>query len=145
VDFDQETKDFFRWKVEYSQEEIKRIINSNTGSDFGDILDLVPVERGNSARLVKMKIVGSKKTLTIGKELEVRKVLSDTHLYSSAFIVDKKGVKNNVPEKFIISGAGWGHGVGLCQIGAAVMAAQGYQFDEILLHYFKDAKLKKIY
>ena len=145
MDFDQETKDFFRWKVEYKQEEIKKIIHSKTGTDFGDIIDLVPVERGDSARLIKMKIIGSKKSLTIGKELEIRKVLSDSHLYSSAFVVDKEGSKNNAPEKFILSGAGWGHGVGLCQIGAAVMAAQGYQFDEILLHYFKDAKLKKIY
>ena len=86
-----------------------------------------------------------KKSLIIGKELEIRKVLSDSHLYSSAFVIDKKGIQNNVPGKFIISGAGWGHGVGLCQIGAAVMAAQGYQFDEILLHYFNNAKLKKIY
>ncbi|RPI74272.1 MAG: SpoIID/LytB domain-containing protein [Ignavibacteriales bacterium] len=145
VDFDQETKDFYRWEIKYSQEEIKKIINTKSGIDFGDILDLEPVERGESARLVKMKIVGSKKTLTIGKELEIRKVLSDTHLYSSAIIIDKENIINNVPGSFIISGAGWGHGVGLCQIGAAVMAAQGYQFDEILLHYFKYAKLKKIY
>ena len=145
VDFDQETKDFYRWEIEYTQEQIKKIIKDNTGKDFGNIIDLIPVERGDSARLIKLKIVGSKKTLTIGKELEIRKVLSESHLYSSAFIVDKQGDKNGVPEKFIIRGAGWGHGVGLCQIGAAVMAAQGYQFDEILLHYFKDAKLEKIY
>jgi len=145
VDFDQETKDFFRWKVEYTQEQVKKIIKSKSEIDFGDIIDLVPVERGDSGRLIKLKIIGSKKTITIGKELEIRKVLSETHLYSSAFVVDKEGEKNGVPEKFIIHGAGWGHGVGLCQIGAAVMAAQGYQFDEILLHYFKDAKLKKIY
>ena len=145
VDFDQETKDFFRWKVEYSQDQIKKIIKSKTGKDFGEIIDLVPVERGDSARLIKLKIVGSKKSITIGKELEIRKVLSETHLYSSAFVVDREGEQNGVPERFIIHGAGWGHGVGLCQIGAAVMAAQGYQFDEIILHYFKDAKLKKIY
>ncbi|OGU77120.1 MAG: amidase [Ignavibacteria bacterium RBG_16_34_14] len=145
IDYDQETSDFFRWEVEYSQDQIKRIIGSKTGIDFGEIIDLVPVERGDSARLVKLKIVGSKKTLIIGKELEIRKVLSETHLYSSAFIIDKGEEKNGVPEKFIIQGAGWGHGVGLCQIGAAVMAELGYQFDEIILHYFKDAKLKKIY
>jgi len=145
VDFDQETKDFFRWEVEYSQEQVKKIIKSKSEIDFGDIIDLVPVERGDSGRLIKLKIIGSKKTITIGKELEIRKVLSETHLYSSAFVVDKEGEKNGVPERFIIHGAGWGHGVGLCQIGAAVMASQGYQFDEILLHYFKDAKLKKIY
>lgn len=145
IDFDQETKDFYRWQIIYTQEEIKRIINSKSGIDFGDIIDLVPVERGDSGRLIKIKIIGSKKVLTIGKELEIRKVLSDTHLYSSAIIIDKKNIKNNIPGSYIISGAGWGHGVGLCQIGAAVMAAQGYQFDEILLHYFKYAKLKKIY
>jgi SpoIID/LytB domain protein len=145
VDFDQETKDFFRWKIIYTQDEIKRIINEKSGIDFGDIIDLQPVKRGDSARLIKLKIVGTKKSLTIGKELEIRKILSESHLYSSAFVIDKEGLKNNIPEKFILSGAGWGHGVGLCQIGAAVMAAQGYQFDEILLHYFKDANLKKIY
>jgi len=144
-DYDRETKDFYRWVVEYSQEQISEIIKSKTGIDFGDILDIAPVERGDSSRLIKIKIEGSKKTLTFGKELEIRKILSDTHLYSSAVIIEKKDEKNGVPQKFTIYGAGWGHGVGLCQIGAAVMAAQGYQFDEILLHYFKDAKLKKIY
>ncbi len=144
-DYDRETKDFFRWKVEYSQEHLSKIINSKTGIDFGDILDLVPVERGDSARLIKFKIVGSKKTLTIGKELEIRKVLSESHLYSSAIIIDKSEEINGVPQKFLIYGAGWGHGVGLCQIGAAVMSARGYQFDEILLHYFKDTRLKIIY
>ncbi|HSP89124.1 MAG TPA: SpoIID/LytB domain-containing protein [Ignavibacteriaceae bacterium] len=145
LDYDQETKDFFRWKVEYTQDQLKKIIESKTGMDFGEIIDLVPIERGESARLIKLKIIGSKKTMTIGKELEIRKVLSETHLYSSAIVIDKKGEKNKPPEKFIIQGAGWGHGVGLCQIGAAVMASQGYQFDEIILHYFKNAKLKKIY
>ena len=109
------------------------------------IKDLVPVERGFSSRLVKLKIVGTKKTLTIGKELEIRRTLSETHLYSSAFIVEKFGDVDGVPEKFLLRGAGWGHGAGLCQIGAAVMSEQGYQFDEIAIHYFKGAKLKKIY
>ena len=145
LDYDQETKDFYRWKVEYSQEELSEIIKSKSKIDFGKILDLVPVERGDSSRLVKLKITGSKKTFTIGKELEIRRILSPTHLYSSAIIIDKLNIQNNVPRKFVIYGAGWGHGVGLCQIGAAVMASVGYQFDEILLHYFKDAKLKKIY
>jgi len=144
-DYDRETKDFFRWKVEFSQEQLTKIINSKTGIDFGEILDLVPIERGDSARLIKLKIVGSKSSFTIGKELEIRKVLSETHLYSSAIIIDKKEEKNGVPQKFIIYGAGWGHGVGLCQIGAAVMSLSGYQFDEILLHYFKNTRLKKIY
>ena len=145
IDYDQETVDFFRWKVEYKQAELSSIIKEKSGIDFGDILDLIPVERGASARLIRLKIVGSKKTLTIGKELEIRRVLSKSHLYSSAFVVDKILDKIEAPVKFIIHGAGWGHGVGLCQIGGAVMAAQGYQFDEILLHYFSGAKIKKIY
>jgi len=143
VDYDRETKDFFRWKVEYTQEELASLIKEKSGMDFGNIIDLVPVERGDSARLVKLKIVGTNKTLTVGKELEIRRLLSKTHLYSSAFIVKKIG--NNIPEKFVLYGAGWGHGVGLCQIGAAVMAETGYSFDEILLHYFKNSELKKIY
>jgi SpoIID/LytB domain protein len=143
VDYDRETKDFFRWKVEYTQEEISELIKEKSEIDFGNILDLIPVERGDSARLVKLKIVGTNRTLTIGKELEIRRLLSKTHLYSSAFIVKKIG--KNIPEKFILYGAGWGHGVGLCQIGAAVMAEKGYNFDEILLHYFRNSELKKIY
>ncbi len=145
VDFDQATKDFFRWKIEYKQEELARIIKTKSGIDFGEIIDLVPIERGYSSRLIKLKIIGTKKTLIVGKELEIRRMLSETHLYSSAFVVDKINITNGVPQQFILTGAGWGHGVGLCQIGAAVMASKGYQFDEILLHYYKDAKLKKIY
>ena len=145
VDFDQATRNFFRWKVEYGQEEISKLIFEKSGIDFGDIVDLVPVERGASGRLYKLKIVGTKKTLIVGKELEIRKFLSTTHLYSSAIVIDKAGDDKGVPKKFIIHGAGWGHGVGLCQIGAAVMASKGYMFDEILLHYFSGVKLKKIY
>ncbi|HEX2961006.1 MAG TPA: SpoIID/LytB domain-containing protein, partial [Ignavibacteriales bacterium] len=133
VKFDQKTTDFYRWKVEYTQEEISKLIKEKSGIDFGDIVDLIPVERGYSARLIKLKIVGTKKTLTIGKELEIRRILSPSHLYSSAFVVDKQEVNNGVPGKFILTGAGWGHGVGLCQIGAAVMGEMGYSFDEILL------------
>ena len=143
VDYDRETKDFFRWKVEYSQEELSSLIKEKSGIDFGDILDLIPAERGESSRIVKLKVVGTKRTITVGKELEIRRFLSKSHLYSSAFIVKKIG--KNIPEKFILYGAGWGHGVGLCQIGAAVMAEKGYNFDEILLHYFKNSELKKIY
>ena len=145
VDYDKATKDFFRWKVTYTQKELAEIINKKTGEDFGDILNLVPVLRGFSARLIKLKIVGTKKTLIVGKELEIRRILSKTHLYSSAIIIDKEDVKEEVPQKFIIHGAGWGHGVGLCQIGAAVMAEKGFMFDEILLHYFKHTTLKKVY
>ncbi len=145
LEYDQETTDFFRWKVAYSQSELSEIIKSKSGIDFGDIIDLVPIERGKSARLMKLKIVGTNKTLIVGKELEIRKFLSKSHLYSSAIVIEKSDVQNGVPQKFEIYGAGWGHGVGLCQIGAAVMAEKGHEFDEILLHYFKNAELKKIY
>ncbi len=145
IDYDQETTNFFRWRVEYTQSELAAIIKDKSGIDFGDILDLIPVERGSSSRLIKLKIVGSKKSLTVGKELEIRRILSKNHLYSSAFIVDKILDKNDLPKKFILHGAGWGHGVGLCQIGGAVMAEKGHQFDEILLHYFSNVTIKKIY
>ncbi len=144
-DYDQSSENFYRWKVEYKQKEISDLIKKKSGFDFGEIIDLVPVERGDSARLIKLKIIGTKKTLTIGKELEIRRWLSPSHLYSSAFIVHKENLKNNIPQKFILEGAGWGHGVGLCQIGAAVMGHSGYSYQEILFHYFKGAKLEKIY
>jgi stage II sporulation protein D len=145
VDFDQDTKDFYRWTVEYSQQEISELIKERSGIDFGNIIDLIPVERGYSGRLIKLQIVGTKKTLTVGKELEIRRYLSKSHLYSSAFIVEKGEVEEQLPKSFALKGAGWGHGVGLCQIGAAVMGEMGYVFDEILLHYFKGAGIKKYY
>ena len=144
-DYDQETTDLYRWKVVYSQEKISELISRKTGKDFGAIIDLVPVERGNSGRLIKLKIVGSKLTLTIGKELQIRKVLSESHLYSSAFVVDRNNIQNGVPGEFVLTGAGWGHGVGLCQIGAAMMGEKGYSYKEILNHYFKGAELKPLY
>jgi len=144
-DYDQETMDFYRWKVVYSQEEIADLIARKTGKVFGQILDLIPIERGESGRLIKLKIVGSKRSLVIGKELEIRKVLSESHLYSSEFVVDKRGIEKGVPAQFALVGAGWGHGVGLCQIGAAVMGAKGYKYNEILLHYFRGAALEKRY
>jgi len=143
--YDRETTDFYRWQVEYSQNEIAELLKTKTAIDFGEIIDLIPIMRGHSGRLIKLKIVGSKKTIIIGKELEIRKILSQSHLYSSAFVVEKKEIIDNIPQKFILHGAGWGHGVGLCQIGAAVMGEKGYNFDEILLHYFKGANIKKIY
>jgi SpoIID/LytB domain protein len=144
-DFDQETKDFFRWKIQYTQEELRDLINTKTKMDFGDIIDLTAIERGDSARIIRLKIKGTKKEYTFGKELEIRRILSKTHLYSSAFVVEKGGNENGIPQNFTIYGAGWGHGVGFCQIGAANMASKGYQFDEILFHYFTDTKLKKLY
>lgn len=145
LDYDLETSDFYRWKVVYSQDEISQLIKKKSEIDFGDIVDLIPVERGHSARLIKLKIVGTKKTMTIGKELEIRRTLSKTHLYSSAFIVEKKNIVDGTPQQFILRGAGWGHGVGLCQIGAAVMAEKGFQFDEILMHYYRSARIEKRY
>lgn len=144
-DYDQSSSDFFRWEVSYSQEEIASLVREKSGIDFGKILDLVPVERGESGRLVRLKIIGSKRTLIVGKELEIRRWLSSSHLYSSAFIVEKKQMKNGVPGSFQLRGAGWGHGVGLCQIGAAVMASKGYSHLEILNHYFIDAAIEKRY
>ncbi|MDF1574771.1 MAG: SpoIID/LytB domain-containing protein [Bacteroidales bacterium] len=144
-DYDQGSSDFFRWEVEYSQEEIASLIREKSGMDFGQILDLVPVERGESGRLVRLKIIGSKKTLIMGKELEIRRWLSSSHLYSSAFVVEKLEIKNGVPGHYLLRGAGWGHGVGLCQIGAAVMAGKGYSHREILNHYFMDAGIEKRY
>ena len=145
-DYDQETSDFYRWKVNYSQQELRTLIEDKTKMSFGDILDLFPFERGKSGRIWRLKIVGSKASFTIGKELEIRRVLSASHLYSSAFVVDKYDTDaQGVPQRFELFGAGWGHGVGLCQIGAAVMGAKGYKYDEILLHYYRGAEIKKIY
>jgi SpoIID/LytB domain protein len=145
-DYDQETKDFYRWTVEYTQQQISELISSKSGMDFGEIKDLQPVERGKSGRLSKMKIIGTKRTLTIGKELEIRRILSKSHLYSSAFVVDRLDInEEGVPARFRILGAGWGHGVGLCQIGAAVMGEKGYTYDYILLHYYRGAEILKIY
>ena len=143
--YDQETTDFYRWKVRYTQAELAELIRTNTKSDYGDIIDLIPVQRGPSGRICKLKIVGTLKTFTIGKEMEIRRVLSDSHLFSSAFVVDKGEVKEGIPQNFILSGARWGHGVGLCQIGAAVMGEKGYSYEEILLHYYKGAEIRKFY
>ena len=143
--YDRETNDFYRWKVKYSQEKISELINGKSKIDFGDIIDLIPVERGTSGRISRLKIVGSNKTLIIGKELEIRRILSDNHLFSSAFVVDKGKTRNGIPQSFTLTGAGWGHGVGLCQIGAAVMGEEGYSYRDILLHYYQNAEISRWY
>lgn len=144
-DFDQETTDFYRWTQIYSQAEVKQLLEEKLAMQFGDIIDLIPMERGKSGRIYRLKIIGTQRTLIIGKELEIRRALSKSHLYSSAFVVEKVDIKDGVPQQFIIKGAGWGHGVGLCQIGAAMMGVQGYRYDEILLHYYKSAEITKAY
>ena len=138
-DYDQETPDFYRWTVKYTQQELTELVSSKLKMDLGDITDLEPLERGKSGRIWKLRIVGTKRSFTIGKELEIRRTLSETHLYSSAFEVEK------TTKGFILHGRGWGHGVGLCQIGAAVMGEQGKQYNDILLYYYRGAEIKKIY
>ena len=145
-DYDQETADFYRWKVTLTQEKLKQLLDEKLKMNFGDILDLQAEERGKSGRISKLRIVGTEKTFVIGKELEIRRALSDTHLYSSAFVVDRCDIdENGIPQRFDIIGAGWGHGVGLCQIGAAVMGEEGFDYDAILLHYYQGAEIKKVY
>ena len=145
-DYDQETADFYRWHVTITQQKLKALIAEKLKMDFGDILDLKAIERGRSGRISKLQIIGTGRTFTIGKELEIRRALSDTHLYSSAFVVDKEDVDaEGVPQSFRLTGAGWGHGVGLCQIGAAMMGEQGFDYSQILLHYYRNAEIKKIY
>ena len=138
-DYDQETPDFYHWSVEYTHDELTELVNRKLKMDLGDIVDLVPLERGKSGRIWKLKIVGTKRSFTIGKELEIRRTLSESHLYSSCFDVEK------TEGHFRLNGRGWGHGVGLCQIGAAVMGEQGKQYDDILLYYYRHAQIKKIY
>lgn len=138
-DYDRETADFYRWTVEYTRGELSELVRRKSGIDLGEITDLIPMERGTSGRIVRLKIVGSRRTVVVGKELEIRKWLSESHLYSSAFVVEKTDAG------FKLTGAGWGHGVGLCQIGAAVMADKGYDYQAILHHYFRGAKIENLY
>lgn len=145
-DYDLETVNFYRWKETLSQEKLQQLIADKLKMDLGAILDMKAVERGKSGRISKLQIIGTEKTFTIGKELEIRRTLSDSHLLSSAFVVDKYDKdEQGVPQRFELIGAGWGHGVGLCQIGAAVMGEQGYHYDAILLHYYQGAEIKKLY
>ncbi len=141
--YDQETAQFYRWKVIYSQSQLSRLIARRSGIDFGTITDLQPIERGTSGRITRLRVVGSKCTKIVGKELEIRRWLSESHLYSSAFVVEKSHHNNEL--QFTLYGAGWGHGVGLCQIGAAVMGAKGYSYKEILNHYFEGAIVEQLY
>ena len=141
-DYDQvTTPDFFRWRVTLSADEIRSLIHTKAGYDLGDITDLVPLKRGPSGRIFELRIVGARQSVVVGKELEIRRLLSPTHLYSSAFVVDK----SDDGRTFSLSGAGWGHGVGLCQIGAAVMARKGFSFHSILYHYFRRATIERLW
>lgn len=143
--FDQETQDFYRWEISYSQDELREMLHARLGIDAGRILALEPLERGESGRIIRLRIRGDLRSLVIGKELEIRRALSRSHLYSSAFVVRPMGKAEDYPERFRLIGAGWGHGVGLCQIGAAVMADSGRTHAEILAHYFKGATLHTLY
>ena len=144
-DYDRETADFYRWKVVYAQEELSRLIRQRSGIDYGEIIDLQPLQRGTSGRIIRLRIVGTKRVMTIGKELEIRRTLSPSHLYSSAFVVDKEHEVNGIPQLFTLTGAGWGHGVGLCQIGAAIMASKGYNYRDILSHYYPGSGISRQY
>ena len=142
---DRQTKSFFRWTVEYSRQELEEILREKSGMEFGELQEIIPLRRGPSGRIRRLKIVGSKKSMVVGKELEIRRWLSRSHLYSSAFLVRVKRDPRGKAERFTFQGAGWGHGVGLCQIGAAGMAARGFSAEEILKHYFRDTEIRKIY
>ena len=144
-DYDQETVDFYRWETSLSQQRLQELLCDRENVDEAEVLDLVPVERGISGRLIKMEIRGTRGNFVIGKELEIRKALSPSHLYSSAIVIEKGRDRNGIPQSFTLKGAGWGHGVGFCQIGAAVMGAGGYSYQAILAHYFTGAELKKLY
>ena len=144
--FDQETTDFYRWTVSYTQDELAALLHKRSGLDFGEVQRLEPLHRGPSGRIVRLRIVGSRRSVVVGKELEIRRWLSQSHLYSSAFVVRAEGGGGGgVPAKFTLHGAGWGHGVGFCQIGAAVMAARGFKAESIVKHYFRGAELKRLY
>lgn len=143
--YDRETTDFYRWQVEYDGKELGELILRKSGIDLGVIRSMEPLERGDSGRIVRLLITGSKRRIIVGKELEIRRWLSPTHLYSSAFTVERAGGDGTCSPRFILRGAGWGHGVGLCQIGAAVMGAKGYDYRRILAHYYPGAEITRRY
>ena len=134
--YDQETVDFYRWKTVYDRKTLSELVSRRSGIEIGEIREIIPLERGLSGRICRLKIVGSKKTMVVGKELEIRRILSESHLKSSAFEVKMED------DRIVLEGSGWGHGVGLCQIGAAVMASRGYTYEEILGHYYPGSSLK---
>jgi len=144
-DFDQETANFYRWRVTIAQDDLRELLRAKLGVDFGAVHKLEAVERGASGRVVQLRIVGERETMVIGKELEIRRALSPSHLYSSAFVVESEGTPGGAPASFTLIGAGWGHGVGLCQIGAALMAERGYDFRRILEHYYRGARPYELY
>ena len=144
-DYDQETTNFYEWTVSYTQEQLACLVSEKLKMNFGQIVSLEPLERGKSGRICRLRIVGTERQFTIGKELEIRRALSETHLLSSCFEVKSETFVNGVPQRFILHGRGWGHGVGLCQIGAAVMGEQGYKYEEILLHYYRGAEVSSCY
>ena len=144
-DFDRETTDFFRWEIAYERQALETILKTKSGIDVGGLKALEPLERGPSGRIVRLRVVGSKASIVVGKELEIRRWLSPSHLLSSAFVVDAVGENHGLPYRFVLHGAGWGHGVGMCQIGAAMMALRGHSAEEILRHYFPVAGLRRLY
>lgn len=145
-DYDQETGSFFRWQESYTQDELSTLIRERSGIDFGEIIGIQAMERGTSGRIIRLKIIGTERVMTIGKELEIRRTLSSSHLYSSAFVVDaEEENEEGIPQRFTLTGAGWGHGVGLCQIGAAMMAESGYDYKAIIRHYFPLTHIERIY
>lgn len=138
-------RQYFRWQVEYDSDELGEIVAEKSNQNIGPIRDIIPLKRGYSGRLIYVKLVGDLGELIVGKELEIRRVLSKSHLYSSCFYVKKQTDKNEKTKKLILNGGGWGHGVGLCQVGAAIMGEEGYLSDQILRHYYEAAEIKKIY
>jgi SpoIID/LytB domain protein len=144
-DYDLETMNFYHWEVRFTQQQLRQLIESNLGMKFGDILRLEPLEAGPAGHISRLRIVGSERTYIIGKELQIRKTLSTSHLLSSAFTVSMEDLQDGVPQTIILNGKGWGHGVGMCQIGAAVMGHQGYSYQDILTHYYPGAEIQKIY
>lgn len=144
-DFDTETTDFYRWTVSYGADELSELVSRKLKREMGRLLDIEPLERGPSGRIVRIRITGTRRSLVIGKELLIRQAFSPSHLYSSAFTVSCQRDGAGNPLRFTFRGAGWGHGVGLCQIGAAVMSHRGYSYREILAHYFPHARIEKNY